>query len=304
MAYVVPETQQPVPLYFANRDAFVLSLPALRQDLQSSRAIPYPLDETVYRARKSTRQFTAEALSAETINSLYEALPGWLTQQMAQEGSALPPASLAGLLAVCAAFRSPQRVAKISLSFRQQPLCGASVSRAPGGDGRICRGLLLLPSAGTASIPCRSVGEHTGPYLDLVVRWETITALYAERAFALAQIEVGHMLALLTEHLQSLGVAYYVKPADAVSPDEGALACRIHLGACAVTSPPQVSVDFSVMENEGAPMSLARQGDTIASTRPPCWPNHQTCTGCCSRLRCCCRSMALRTRVIIRPVAG
>ena len=85
MAYVVPETQQPVPLYFANRDAFVLSLPALRQDLQSSRAIPYPLDETVYRARKSTRQFTAEALSAETINSLYEALPGWLTQQMAQE---------------------------------------------------------------------------------------------------------------------------------------------------------------------------------------------------------------------------
>lgn len=109
MAYVVPETQQPVPLYFANRDAFVLSLPALRQDLQSSRAIPYPLDETVYRARKSTRQFTAEALSAETINSLYEALPGWLTQQMAQEGSALPPASLAGLLAVCAAFRSPQR---------------------------------------------------------------------------------------------------------------------------------------------------------------------------------------------------
>ena len=122
---------------------------------------------------------------------------------------------------------------------------------APGGDGRICRGLLLLPSAGTASIPGRSVGEHTGPYLDLVVRWETITALYAERAFALAQIEVGHMLALLTEHLQSLGVAYYVKPADAVSPDEGALACRIHLGACAVTSPPQVSVDFSVMENEG-----------------------------------------------------
>ncbi|PGF57465.1 hypothetical protein BMR19_24540, partial [Escherichia coli] len=36
------------------------------------------------------------------------------------------------------------RVAKISLSFGQQPLCGASVSRAPGGDGRICRGLLLL----------------------------------------------------------------------------------------------------------------------------------------------------------------
>ena len=128
---------------------------------------------------------------------------------------------------------------------------------APGGDGRICRGLLLLPSAGTASIPGRSVGEHTGPYLDLVVRWETITALYAERAFALAQIEVGHMLALLTEHLQSLGVAYYVKPADAVSPDEGALACRIHLGACAVTSPPQVSVDFSVMENEGAPVARA-----------------------------------------------
>ena len=107
MAYVVPETQQPVPLYFANRDAFVLSLPALRQDLQSSRAIPYPLDETVYRARKSTRQFTAEALSAETINSLYEALPGWLTQQMAQERAAA--CIFGGLLAVCAAFRSPQR---------------------------------------------------------------------------------------------------------------------------------------------------------------------------------------------------
>lgn len=271
MAYVVPEAQQPVPLYFANRDAFVLSLPALRQDLQPSRAIPYPLDEAVYRARKSTRQFTAEALSAETISSLYEALPGWLTQQMAQEGSALPPASLAGLLAVCAAFRSPQRALPKYRYPSASSLYAVQVYLGlPAAMGEYAAGYYYYHPLEQHLYQAEASGEHTGPYLDLVVRWETITALYAERAFALAQIEVGHMLALLTEHLQSLGVAYYVKPADAVSPDEGALACRIHLGVCAVTSPPQVSVDFSVMENEGEPMSLARQGDTIASVRPPC----------------------------------
>jgi aryl carrier-like protein len=252
MAYVVPEAQQPVPLYFANRDAFVLSLPALRQDLQPSRAIPYPLDEAVYRARKSTRQFTAEALSAETISSLYEALPGWLTQQMAQEGSALPPASLAGLLAVCAAFRSPQRALPKYRYPSASSLYAVQVYLGlPAAMGEYAAGYYYYHPLEQHLYQAEASGEHTGPYLDLVVRWETITALYAERAFALAQIEVGHMLALLTEHLQSLGVAYYVKPADAVSPDEGALACRIHLGVCAVTSPPQVSVDFSVMENEG-----------------------------------------------------
>ena len=45
LAYVVPETQQPVPLYFANRDAFRCRRYVKICNLRER----YPLDETVYR---------------------------------------------------------------------------------------------------------------------------------------------------------------------------------------------------------------------------------------------------------------
>jgi len=101
--------QQPVPLYFANRAAFVLSLLAIRQDLQLTLAMPYPLDEAAYRSRKSSRQFTTTVLSTGEIEELHEALPDWLASQAAQGGSAICSAPLAGLLAVCADFFSPPR---------------------------------------------------------------------------------------------------------------------------------------------------------------------------------------------------
>lgn len=158
MAYVVPETQQPVPLYFANRDAFVLSLPALRQDLQSSRAIPYPLDETVYRARKSTRQFTAEALSAETINSLYEALPGWLTQQMAQEE------------ARCRLHLWPGCWPSAPLSVRRSARC---------------QNIAILPPA--ASMRCKCISgsrrrwENMPRVITTTIRWNSIYTVQKRR---------------------------------------------------------------------------------------------------------------------------
>jgi len=59
------------------------------------------------------------------------------------------------------------------------------------------------------------------------------------------------MLSLLTQHLQTLGVAYDVEAIDAISPEDGAFAWRIHLGACPTISQPQTAVCFSVMEKAG-----------------------------------------------------
>ncbi|PXA16169.1 hypothetical protein DD866_13915, partial [Staphylococcus pseudintermedius] len=117
---------------------------------------------------------------------------------MAQEGSALPPASLAGLLAVCAAFRSPQRALPKYRYPSASSLYAVQVYLGlPAAMGEYAAGYYYYHPLEQHLYQAEASGEHTGPYLDLVVRWETITALYAERAFALAQIEVGHMLALL-----------------------------------------------------------------------------------------------------------
>ncbi len=252
VAYIVPEAQQPVPIYFANRDAFVLSLPAIRQDLQPLRTIPYPLDETLYRTRKSFRQFTSEMLSIKAISDLYEALPAWLTRQVAQKGTELPSTSLAGLLAVCAGFRLSQRALpkyrypSASSLYAVQVYLGLPVA-----IGEYAAGYYYYHPLEQRLYQAEGLEEQSGPYLDLVVHWETIISLYAERAFALAQIEVGHMLALLTGYLQSLGVAYSVNPVDAVSPNDGVLACRIYLGTHTTILPAQIDINFSVMEKQG-----------------------------------------------------
>ncbi|MFF4287266.1 amino acid adenylation domain-containing protein [Streptomyces sp. NPDC001633] len=231
-----------------DKEAFLLGAPGVLASVEPRVPAAGRPDPAVYVRAKSYRHFLDAAVDPTLTKNRYAEVLASATARPADGPNGpdgpvrLGPGDWAQLLSVLTAVELPDR----ALPKYRYPSAGSSyavrtfLQWAGEGEhlyhhpltGELCAHRL----DGLKGQPGEGAGDGVTDELQLVVHRPAITPLYGDRAGRLARLEAGHMLALLTEALDTRGVPYRVVPEERRLDDEHSLLCRIVLGGDGVGS--------------------------------------------------------------------
>lgn len=257
IVYLLPNAKME---FAANRDkeAFKLSLPGIRKDLNASYKLNLELTEQEFRQRKSYRRFDSPVLDIQlirreittTLAQVKDLLHGLNAAQLRlldkphKRSDKLTDVYLMELLGLLACIQFEDRV----LPKYLYPSAGSSYAircylrlANTAIDDVILNGYYYYNPLTTEL--CQVIGDSEqgladnilsdkNDRIDLVVNWNAIKPLYGSESIRFAYLEAGHILALLAGKLKHLGLNYSVEITNSIELDfaqEEQLLVRINL---------------------------------------------------------------------------
>lgn len=255
VAYLIPEKEQPVPVYTEDKELFILQQRGIVPVENAGLALSHSLQKDDYLRRKSYRKFDDCGIDSHRVNTLITLRQN--RSWSSATGNAATWHDLQRILSVCAGLELPNRVLpkyrypSAGSTYSVQAYVGLNDKVDATRDGYYYyhptrHSLYELPDVE------RPNGVASVNFIDLVINWEAIRPLYHDRAKALALLEAGHMLALLADQCEQLEVGYH---AAFFEPDVSAtksLVCRLVLCAPLNQSTQQADTKLSLYNREGA----------------------------------------------------
>lgn len=236
IAYLLPEDEIHKPsMPNLDKAAFLAKIPAIRKDLEVCYSMNPLLNPFLFKIRKSYRQFLNNSLELDALNQIIQNA----ASQMNLHSTTMRKLDKNSLTEVLAAISG--------LTFEENAF--AKYRYPSGGGSYPIRSYVAISKpieelnhgyyyyhplnhalcdSGTEF--CINSSLEADAEIHLVIHWPAIVPLYKNMSERLAFIEAGHMLSLLCDTLDKLGMNYQI---DSIHEDldaENSLAARLMIG--------------------------------------------------------------------------